>query len=220
MYLQRGSSDPREIIDDGRGDLGADDRVELLARRAADAREAAEGLQQRAAAARTDSGHRVELGAQVTHRARPAVERHREAVRFIANPLHEQEGRVLLAQLDWLEPIAGEEQFLFLGNADSDEIAQTDLLQRLVGGRQLTFAAVDQNQIRERTALLEHLPVASLHDLAHRGEIVGPELGARAADPEFPVLALPHAPVFADNHRRDGLAALNRGDIEAIDAAR
>ena len=36
----------------------------------------------------------------------------------------------------------------------------------------------------------------------------------------FRYSALLHPPVFADDHRRDGLAALDRRDVEALDAAR
>ena len=41
-----------------------------------------------------------------------------------------------------------------------------------------------------------------------------------ASDPELPVLRPLHPAVFADHHRRDGLAALDRRDVEALDAAR
>ena len=42
----------------------------------------------------------------------------------------------------------------------------------------------------------------------------------RAPDPELPIFRLLHPPVFAHDHRRDGLAALDRRDVEALDAAR
>ena len=41
-----------------------------------------------------------------------------------------------------------------------------------------------------------------------------------APDPELPVLRPLHPAVFADDHRRDGLAALDRRDVEALDPAR
>src|SRR5688572_19001684 len=72
---------PAEIVDDRRGGPGADDAGELFAGRAADAGQAAERRQQRAPAAGTDAGDAVELGAQVAHRARLAMERDSEAVR-------------------------------------------------------------------------------------------------------------------------------------------
>src|SRR5687767_12357073 len=78
----------REIVDDGGCGSGADDRLELLARGAAYAGKAAEGRQQRAAPARTDAPHGVQLGPQVPHAAGFAVERHGETVGFVANPLH------------------------------------------------------------------------------------------------------------------------------------
>ena len=41
-----------------------------------------------------------------------------------------------------------------------------------------------------------------------------------AADPELPVLRPLHPTVLADHHRRHGLAPLDRGDVEALDAPR
>ena len=43
---------------------------------------------------------------------------------------------------------------------------------RRVGRGQLPLAAVDQDQIRKRPALLEHAPIAAQHDLVHGGEVV------------------------------------------------
>ncbi len=42
----------------------------------------------------------------------------------------------------------------------------------------------------------------------------------QAPDPELPILPAPHPPVLADDHRRHGFAALNRRDVEALDAPR
>ena len=43
---------------------------------------------------------------------------------------------------------------------------------------------------------------------------------ASTPDPELPILALPHPAVFAHHHRRHRLAALDRRDVEALDAPR
>ena len=86
---------------------------------------------------------------------------------------------------------------------------------------------VDEDEIGKRPALLEDLAVPALHHLVHGGEIVRHRRPGGVApcpagtqDPVLPVLSRPHPPVFAHDHRRHGLAALNRGDIEALNAPR
>ena len=56
---------PREVRKDGIGGLGTHHGAERLAARPPDARDAAERLEQRAPAPRTDAGDVVELRAQV-----------------------------------------------------------------------------------------------------------------------------------------------------------
>ena len=51
-------------------------------------------------------------------------------------------------------------------------LARPELFERGVRGRELALAAVDEDQIGKRPALLEQLAVATQHDLVHRGEIV------------------------------------------------
>ena len=53
--------------------------------------------------------------------------------------------------------------------------------------------------------------------------IGSPDLGAAdpsASDSELAVFRPLHPPVFADHHRGDGLAALDRRDVETLDSAR
>ena len=114
----------------------------------------------------------VQLGVQIAHRARAPVKRHREAVRFVADPLHEQQRRVIRSQRDRLLAIARVEQLLLLGNPDADEVCETELLERRVGRRELAFAAVDQDQVRKRSAFLQQLAVAAEDDFVHGGEVV------------------------------------------------
>ena len=68
--------------------------------------------------------------------------------------------------------IAREEQLLLLGDPDRDERSEPELLERLVGRRELALAAVDQHEIRKRPARLEKLAVAPQDDFVHRGEVV------------------------------------------------
>ena len=91
---------------DGIGDFRADDGRQLLARRAPHAGQAAERRQQRPAAPRSDAGHVVELRSQIAHRPRAAMERHGEAVRFVANPLDQQQRRIVGAERDRVLAVA------------------------------------------------------------------------------------------------------------------
>src|SRR5690606_33595320 len=108
-----------------------------------------------------------------------------------------------------------------------DEIGEPNLLERVVGRIELALAAVDEDQVGKRSALFDHLAIPPPDDLSHRGEVVekpilGTALAAHADRPSrlaphtvLAVLALLHPPVFADDQRRNGFAALDRGDVEA-----
>src|SRR5207237_9887465 len=52
------------------------------------------------------------------------------------------------------------------------------------------------------------------------GYFRAPRPAPRTVDPELPVLRPLHPAVLAHDHRRDGLAALDRGDVEAFDTPR
>ena len=71
------------------------------------------------------------------------------------------------------------EQLLFLRDAHRDEVREPELLERGVRRRQLPLAAVDQDQIRKRSALFEQLSIAAPDDFVHGREIV--VLGAGSA---------------------------------------
>ena len=103
--------------------------------------------------------------------------------------------------------IAREDQLLLLREADRDQVGEAERLERLVGRRELALAAVDDDQVGKRAAVLEQLAVAPRDDLPHRGEVVE-ERGVRlqgsepcptrrpvtrnasGRDAELPVLAL------------------------------
>src|SRR4051812_35558250 len=109
---------------------------------------------------------------QVAHRARATVEGHREAMRFVADALNEEQRRVVRRERDRLGPIACEQQLFLLRDADRHEVAEPELLQRGIRGRELSFSTVDDQEIRKRPALLEKLPAPSLNDFMHGGKVV------------------------------------------------
>src|SRR5262245_31023563 len=212
-----------------------DDGNQLLARRRADARQAAEGDQQGLAAPRSDAGDLVQVRPQVALRARLAVEGDGEPVRLVADPRDEQQRGARRRQRDRIDAIAREQQLLFLGDADRDEIRQPELLERGIRGRELAFAAVDEDEIGKRPAELEHRAVAPPNDFLHGGEVVedalrlsdvrGPMTDVRyawlaAADSKLAILGTLHAAIFANDHGGDSLRALNGGNVEALDAPR
>src|SRR5688572_31104671 len=137
------------------GGLRADDAHQLLASGAADAGQASERSQEHLAAARSDAGYRIELGAQVAFRARLAVERDREAVRLVANALNQQQCGTVFRQRNRILSIAREEQLFLLRNARRHQIGQTELLERGIRRGQLAFSAVDQDRSEEHTSELQ-----------------------------------------------------------------
>ena len=56
--------------------------------------------------------------------------------------------------------------------------------------------------------------------LLHGYRIPRPAYRVPTSDPILPILAPLHPAVLADDHRRDGLAALNGRNVETVDAAR
>ena len=151
---------------DGVGAFGADDGGQFLARRAADAGEAAERREQRLAPPRTDAGNRSssDRRSRIVRAWRWKVTAKRCAssrMRWISSS-----AGLVGRERDRIVAIAREEQLFLLRDADRDEVRQPELLERGVGGRQLSLAAVDQDQIGKRPAALEQLAIAAQHDFA------------------------------------------------------
>ena len=63
-------------------------------------------------------------------------------------------------------------------------------------------------------------PVFRARVPASHGYATSHEPRTQAPNPKLPILPSPHPAVLAHHHRRHGLAALNRRDVEALDAAR
>src|SRR5688500_6533458 len=80
--------------------------------------------EQREATAWTDPRHFVQFRPEVAHRTRFPVVRDGEVMGLVADPLHQQQCRIVFGQHDRLRPFTREEHFLSLGNANGYEIAQ------------------------------------------------------------------------------------------------
>src|SRR6185503_14771885 len=128
------------------GGFRADDGRQLFASRTADAGDAAECGQQRLAPPRADARHVIELRSEIAQRPRAAVEGDGEAMRLVADPLHQQQRRIVCGERDCVLAIASEEQLFLLGDADRDQVGKAQLFERGVGGGQLPLAAVNQDQ--------------------------------------------------------------------------
>src|SRR5437868_5486937 len=165
-------SPAREKRKNGIGRFRADNRGQLFTRRAPHAGDAPERRQQRLAPARADARHVIELRPQIAHRARAAMERHREAMRFVADALNQQQRRIVGRERDRILAIARVEELFLLRDADGDQVREPELLERGVGRRQLSLAAVDDDEIRKRSAELEQLAISAVYDFVHRGEVV------------------------------------------------
>src|SRR6185503_13516746 len=81
----------RKELQDGLRRFRAHYRLELLACGSPHARQAAEALEQLPTAARANPGNPVELRSQIAFGAAQPVKGHGEAMRFVANPLQQQQ---------------------------------------------------------------------------------------------------------------------------------
>ena len=187
--------------------------------------------EQRALARRADAGQLVEQRAGHRAVAAGAVVGDREAVRLVADALQqlqlggrvvEHERRAAAGQEDLLDP---------LGQRDDRDAALAKAVQRAEAGRQLTLAAVDHDQVRQRgearvvggvvrgdVRLALPLGEAPAQHLGHRGEVVGGALGG--ADLEAAVVGLLRRAALEHDHRGDRVRAAEVGDVEALDPDR
>src|SRR5689334_6056847 len=100
------------------------------------------------------------------------MERDRKTMRLVANALQQSQRIAVWIERERLDAVAREHQLLFLGETDRYQVRQTDRLERRVCGIQLPLAAVDDDQIGKRAAILEHLGIPATHHLLHRRKVV------------------------------------------------
>src|SRR5215208_6717808 len=116
-----------------------------------------------------------------------------------------------------LVPTPDEDLFLALRQADQRSIRETDLSQRGVGSRKLSFAPVDHDQVRERLLVGQPPVEVAPNDFVHGGEIIAP---FNRFYPELAVLAPLRTSVLEPNGRSHGIGSLRRGDVETNQRAR
>ena len=173
-------------------------------------------LQQPLPRPRPNAGNVIQFAHAVAHLAAFAVVAHRKAVALITDLLDYMQHRRAPVEHHRIVLLSMHvDDLLALGNRGQRLRRQPDLLQRGGGGVQLPQSAVDQHQRRQRLLVLLQPLVASLHNLAHRGEVV------HAADRlhlELAVVSLLHRALFPDDHGGNGLRALDVRDVEALNA--
>ena len=143
--------------------------------------------------------------------------RDREAVRLVADLLERVECGRRRVEHKRLEALADVDLLLLFGQRDDREVVEAEVLEHLEPHIELAAAAVDQDQIRQGRPLLQRPREPPREDFAERGEVVR---AGDALDAEPLVVVLLHAPVFPHDHGADLLAALDMGDVVALDPVR
>src|SRR5262245_20710187 len=204
--------------------LLADERPQLGDRRLRHALQAPEIPQQPLFQFLADAGNRSQLGGEVPRRAPLPVEADGEAVGLVADrPDQPHDGRSLFEKDGLVFPTLDQQMAdLFVAparfdNAGDRQVRQPQLVQRGGGERQLPLAAVNEDQIRQPLLFLQQARIAPIDGFAHRGEIVR---ALDRLDDELAVVRLLHLAVFANDHPRDVLRALNVRDVKRLDPVR
>ena len=139
-----------------------------------------------------------------------------EAVSFVAHLLHQvQHGRVALQHHRLVLLAVDVDDLLFFCDGRQRLVDDAQLLQGGGGGVQLSQAAVNQDQIRQRLFLFLQPAVAPPHRLAQGREVVA---GERAADDELAVVRLLHPTLLPHHQGSDGFRPLQVRDVETLDA--
>ncbi len=104
----------------------------------------------------------------------------------------------------------------FRQSDDGHPILDSERTKDLVGARQLTLAAVDDNQVGQFGLLLDQPRIAPVDDLAHGGEVIGSDDGL---DIEMTVLPARRLAVAEYHAGGDRMGPLQVGVVEALDVA-
>src|SRR5690349_6567295 len=102
-----------------------------------------------------------------------------------------------------------------LHDADHRNRFETEFAHRFRGAVELTFAAVDHDQIGQRFAFFKQPAITPRHYFAHRGNIIH---ALDAANAKLAILSAVHLAVVANDHAGDVLRALNVRDVKRLDA--
>src|SRR6266849_9695092 len=159
-----------------------------------------------------------------------AVMRDRKSMRLVPDALHQEHSRRVPLLHDRLRAARREDLLALLGQREGRDVRVAGRLEDLERGAQLSFAAIDKDEvgaaregaITDHVGLLatlrrlEPLQAPAQHLLQH-GEVVraGNEL-----DLEMAVVVVPRAPVLEDDHRADRRVSLDVGDVVALDPLR
>ena len=137
-----------------------------------------------------------------------------EAVSLVAQLLHDAQTLAILVdikryavsrKIDFLEP--------FCNTDHGYHAAQPHVVESLDSGRQLTFAAVNNYELRQGFTLVDKTGVTACEHLPHRSEIIG---AFDRLDIEMSVIFFGRFGILEHHTRCDRICALNIGVVKTL----
>ena len=193
--------------------------LDLLEGGFAHALDATEVLEELLAALGTQTGNIIEDGGNHALVAQLAMEGDGEAVGLVAYVLDEVQRGTAAGQHDGTGVVPGHVELLVLLGQTRHRDVETEFGKLVDGGGELWLAAIEDEQVgaAAKTFVFHALGrVAAAQHLAHHREVVC--LPVFLANLEASVLRLVGLAAREDDHRRDGVVAVDGRDVEALDA--
>ena len=140
-------------------------------------------------------------------------------MRFVADRGNKPKLRRILIQYDAVLPPGQEDLLLPLGETDNWNILHPKRGQDIHRAVQLSFAAVDDDEVGHRAEAVflvlrpEALPQAALQRLRHRGKVIR---ALHRLDAEPAIFLLVRLAVDEHDHGRDRIRALRVGNVIAL----
>src|SRR5688500_10253552 len=133
-------------------------------------------------------------------------------MRFVARLLKQAERWRASCEAKRLTPSNQEDFFIALREANGGKRTQPERVERRPRRRQLSLAAIDDNEIGKVLLLLKPPLEIARDDFAHRSEVVSP---LHCLHAELAILGAARPAVIEPDHGSDGIRALRCGDVEA-----
>ncbi len=209
------------MFDDFCRGLFADEGRELFNAGFRDLMNRSELTKQASLAFLSHAGNRRQLRSEVAQFAALAMISDRIAMRFVANHLNQTQDLRVRIEIDGFVFAAFDQKVSDLvvmkrrlNHADHRHSFQIEFAHRIGRSAELSFPAVNHDQVRQRLLFITDAAVTTQYGFVHRSEIVRPVDGL---DLEFAILVLVHLSVFANDHAGHIIGALNVRDIEGLD---
>ncbi len=174
-------------------------------------------FEDRGAADFSESGEIVEDRFADEAAAEIGVEGVGEAVGFVAGALEETEAGIAGGEVERVAFVGEDDGFFFFGEADEGRRFEVEDKEGFEGGVDLTFAAVDDDEIGERAVFFGESAVTAANHFFHGAEIV---VADEAFDFEAAVVVFVGTAVGEVDHGGDDEGAGDVGDVETLDGFR